>query len=202
MSDLTELLELVESPKPQHRGMFKKPKSSLLEFYLSGTLGPPEDYIEVFDAIRHAQDEDIVKIYINSCGGDLFTCIQFLRVLSDTDAFVVASIEGACMSAATMIFLSADSFEITPHSSVMFHNYSGGTYGKGGEQFDQVIHDRKWSETLLNEIYEDFLTPDEIKALLANKDIWMNSEETAKRMNARIKIREELAQLEEVTKPQ
>lgn len=201
MSDLSELLEL-ETTKPQHRGMFKKHKSSLLEFYLSGTLGPPEDYIEVFDAIRHAQDEDVIKVYINSCGGDLFTCIQFLRVLNDTDAYVVCSVEGACMSAATMIFLSADSFEVTPHSSFMYHNYSSGVYGKGGEQFDQVLHDRKWSEKLLNEIYEDFLTPEEIKSLLSNKDIWMDSEEVAKRMNSRIKIREELAALEEATKPQ
>lgn len=201
MLELDEVLELISDPKPQNRGMFKKANGAIYEFYLSGTIKPPEEYIEIFDVIRHATNNDTIKIYINSHGGDLFTAIQFLRVLSDTDAFVVCSVEGACMSAATMIFLNADAFEITPFSSFMYHNYSSGVYGKGGEQFDQVIHDRKWSEDLLNNIYEDFLTPSEIKSLLANKDIWMDAEEVSSRMHKRIKIREELEQLEKDTKP-
>lgn len=201
MSDLNEILELISDPKQQKAGLFKKTESVVLEFYLSGVLGPPEDYIDVFDAIRHLSARDTVKIYINTGGGDMYTCIQFLRVLSDTDAYVICSVEGACMSAATMIFLNADSFEVTPHSIFMFHNYSSGVYGKGGEQFDQVVHDRKWSKNLLENIYEDFLTKDEINSLLANKDIWMDTEEVIVRMQKRIRIREEMEELEKQTKP-
>ena len=136
--------------------------------------------------MRHASETDVIKFYINSIGGDLFTAIQFLRVLHDTDATVVCSVEGACMSAATMIFLSADHFEVTPHSIFMFHNYSGGVGGKGGEMIDQLQHERKWSERLMKEIYKDFMTNEEIKAMLDNKDIWMDGEEVVKRLQARI----------------
>jgi ATP-dependent protease ClpP protease subunit len=87
------------------------------------------------------------------------------------------------MSAATIIFLTCHSFEISPHSIFMFHNYSGGAIGKGGEMIDQIKHERKWSERLLNEIYQDFLAPDEIKAMLNNKDLWMTSEEVVSRLN-------------------
>ena len=69
----------------------------------------------------------------------------------------------------------------------MFHNYSGGAFGKGGEMIDQLIHERKWSERLLNEIYKDFLTEDEIKSILDNKDIWMDGEEVVKRIEDKMK---------------
>ena len=183
MSDVIEL----GRPKIHSNGYFpSKPIATVHEFYLTGEIDSPDKYIEWFDAIRHASETDAVKIYINSYGGDLFTAIQFLRVLSDTPATVVCSVEGACMSAATMIFLCADHFEVTPHSIFMFHNYSGGTIGKGGEMIDQLQHERKWSERLMKEIYKDFMSNDEIKAMLDNKDIWMDGEEVVKRLQARI----------------
>lgn len=184
---MAEVLE-IGKPKVHSNGYFpSKPIATIHEFYLTGEIGPPDEYIEWFDAIRHASETDAVKIYINSFGGDLFTAIQFLRVLSDTDATVVCSVEGACMSAATMIFLSADHFEVTPHSIFMFHNYSGGVGGKGGEMIDQLQHERKWSERLMKEIYKDFMSADEVKAMLDNKDIWMDGEEVVERLQSRIK---------------
>jgi ATP-dependent protease ClpP protease subunit len=190
---MAEVLE-IGKPKSHSNGYFPvKPISSLHEFYLTGEISSADDYVEWFDAIRHASETDLIKIYINSYGGDLFTAIQFLRVLSDTPATVVCSVEGACMSAATMIFLSADHFEVTPHSIFMFHNYSGGTIGKGGEMIDQLQHERKWSERLMREIYKDFMNNDEIKAMLDNKDIWMDGEEVVKRIHARIQKNEKPA---------
>lgn len=187
-------------PKVHQNGYFPtKALANVHEFYLTGQIESAETYVEWFDAIRHATEHDVVKIYINSIGGDLFTAIQFMRVLSDTAASVICSVEGACMSAATMIFMCADSFEVTPHSIFMFHNYSGGTIGKGGEMIDQLQHERKWSERLMNEIYKDFLTEDEIQSMLNNKDLWMDGEEVVKRMQLRIATIQ--ASMEEELKP-
>ena len=71
----------------------------------------------------------------------------------------------------------------------MFHNYSAGVFGKGGEMFDQLQHERKWSARLMNEIYKDFMTEQEIKSMLENKDIWMDGEEVVKRLEKRLIIR-------------
>jgi ATP-dependent protease ClpP protease subunit len=124
-----------------------------------------------------------------------------LRVLSESQANVVVSIEGACMSAATLLFLSADSVEITPHSSIMIHDYSSGTFGKGGEMHRQIQHERKWSETLFREVYEDFLTEEEITSVIDGKDIWLEADDVMQRMQSRADIRQKLAELEEATKP-
>jgi ATP-dependent Clp protease protease subunit len=171
-------------PKPRPLGI-------LHTFYISGVIEDAKQYNEWFEVIRNANETDIIKLHINSPGGDLFTAIQFMRVLNESNAVIVASVEGACMSAATMIFLCANQFEISEHSMFMFHNYSGIAFGKGGEMYDNITHERKWSEKIMRSVYKDFLTEEEIKAILDNKDIWMEGEEVLKRLKNKQKVLEE-----------
>jgi ATP-dependent protease ClpP protease subunit len=171
-------------PKPRPLGI-------LHTFYVSGVIEDAKQYNDWFEVIRNANETDIIKLHINSPGGDLFTAIQFMRVLNESDAVIVASVEGACMSAATMIFLCANQFEISEHSMFMFHNYSGIAFGKGGEMYDNITHERKWSEKIMRNVYKDFLTEEEIKAILDNKDIWMEGEEVLKRLKNKQKVFEE-----------
>lgn len=180
-------------PDPQPQGSFQKNIGQVHEFYLSGEIQEAEEYVEWFDTIRNARPSDVICIYINSMGGDLYTTLQFLRVMSESEAHIVTSVEGACMSAATMIFLSGHEYQVTPHSLFMFHNYSAGTFGKGGEMYDQLQFERAWSEKFLSEVYKDFLSDTEIKDMLHNKDIWMTSDEVIERLSALMQLREKQA---------
>jgi len=180
-----DLAELFGGGVKQDERSFHKQMMNIHEFYLSGEIESSENYISWFDTIRHAGENDVVKIYVNSPGGDIFTAIQFMRALQETSASVVVSVEGLCASAATMIMLCADSYEVSEHTMFMFHNYSGGTFGKGGEMLDQLKHERAWSEKLLRDGYKYFLTDAEITSMLDNKDIWMDSAEVIKRLKAR-----------------
>lgn len=191
-------LQIDEKISTDNKPIDAKPIGSLFTIYLVGEIGPPESYISAFDIIRHAQETDVIKFNINSPGGDLFTTIQFLRAIAECRGMVVASAEGACMSAATMIFLSADRYEISEHSLFMFHNYSGFSFGKGGEMYDQLIKERKWSEKIIRKLYENFLTPDEIRSILDNKDIWMDGEEVMKRLQK--KVKETITKQKKITK--
>ncbi|ATV46356.1 hypothetical protein [Lake Baikal phage Baikal-20-5m-C28] len=169
------------------KAFVNKPINSLHSFYLSGSIEESSEYVAWFEIMRNCSEHDIIQIHINSYGGDLFTAIQFMRALADTPAHVICSVEGACMSAATMVFLCADTFEVSEHSVFMFHNYSSHSYGKGGEMYDNIIHERKWSQHLLKRIYDGFLHQTEIASLLDNKDIWMDGEEVLKRLTERQK---------------
>jgi len=182
-----DLMELLKPPVAQGNRIISKQCVNIHEFYLSGDIESSEDYIDWFDTIRSAGENDVLKFYINSSGGDLFTAIQFMRVLSDTPATIVVSVEGACMSAATLIFLHGHQFEVSPHSMFMFHNYSSGVVGKGGEMYDRLAHEKDWSEKLLREVYSDFLTEKEITSILDNKDIWMDGDECIKRLKKKVK---------------
>jgi ATP-dependent protease ClpP protease subunit len=184
--DFMDLLEMLQ-PAKQKDYFSDRSLARVHSFYLSGTITSADDYIDWFDIIRSAGENDVIKIHINSYGGDLFTAIQMMRVLGECQGTVVVSVEGACMSAATMIFMHADAFEVSPHSMFMFHNYSGGTFGKGGEMLDQLQHERAWSEKLLRDIYSDFLDEKEIESMLNNKDIWMDGDEVVKRLEKKAK---------------
>lgn len=168
----------------QPKNCYTRSKGNQFDFYLSGPIVEAQEYIEWFDIIRNASPADTIKIHINSPGGDLDTAIQFLRVMAESDAEIICSVEGSCMSAATMIFLQADDFEVTPHSLFMFHNYSGGTFGKGGEMYAKLNFERSWSEKFMQQVYSGFLTEEEIQSMLHNNDIWMTSEEVVTRLEA------------------
>ena len=177
---------------------YTRAASYIHSFYLY-SIGDAEDYTDWLDVIRNCSENDIVKIHINSPGGNLLTTIQLLRALQETMATVVCSVEGQCMSAATLVFLQADMVEISDHSMFMFHNYSGGTIGKGGEMYDNIVYERKWSEKLFRDVYEDFLTEEEISSMLDNKDIWMNGEEVTLRIRQKAeKLQMQLQEVEEV----
>lgn len=158
---------------------------NIIEFYLCGEIGDPEDYIEWFHIISNARESDIIKININSPGGNLFTAVQMLQALETSQAHLVMNVAGGCMSAATLIFLAGDEYLINEHSAFLFHNYSGGVIGKGGEMYQSVIHQRKWSEHILRKAYKNFLTEDEINSLIDDKDIWMDCNTVIERLNSR-----------------
>jgi len=189
-SKQVDIMDMFKPPVSQNHRIITKQAVNIHEFYLSGEIESSEDYIEWFDTIRSANQNDILKFYINSPGGDLFTAIQFMRVLKESEGTISVSVEGACMSAATLIFLQGHQFEVSPHSMFMFHNYSSGVVGKGGEMYDRLAHEKDWSEKLLRDVYSDFLTEKEITSILNSKDIWMDGDEVVKRLRKKVKAME------------
>ena len=181
----TETDDDIDLPVIQKTTYYSVPLGYKHEFYLSGSIDEPEKYAEWFHLIRNSSENDEIILHINSPGGDASTAIQLMRVLKETQAHVTASVEGLCMSAATFVFLSAHSYEISEYSDFMFHNYSSITMGKGGEMFDSITHEKKWSENLMKTVYKDFLTDTEIQQILDNKDIWMEGDEVLERLKTR-----------------
>jgi len=73
---------------------------------------------------------------------------------------------------------------------VLHINSYGGdlfTAGKGGEMYDNIVHEREWSHKLWKDVYSGFLSDNEIQSILQNKDIWMSGEEVTKRLNNKFK---------------
>lgn len=172
--------------KSSNSQFMRIPLANRYEFYISGNIKPAENYEDMIHIIRNASESDEVYIHINSYGGDLFAAIQLMRGMSESRAMITTSVEGACMSAATMVFLAGHQYYVSEHSIFLFHNYSSGLIGKGGELYDQIVHERNWSRRLLESVYEDFLTKKEIKAILDNKDIYMDTYEVVKRLEKRV----------------
>lgn len=173
---------------PVVRGVFNRPTGQILDFYLNSAIGNPEEYSEWTQILRSSNEQDVVYLHINCYGGQALTAVQLMSAMSESRATIVAIVEGACMSAATFLFLMADVCEISEHSIFMFHNFSGGAIGKGNEMLAQVSHNDKWAKNLMNRVYRGFFTSGEIDTILEGKDYWMDPAEVTKRLNARNKI--------------
>jgi ATP-dependent protease ClpP protease subunit len=206
MRNANDLIDILSGSKSKRRSFEEKTVGTVLEFYICGTIEESSEYVDWFNKIRHAGPSDVIRLYINSCGGDLFTAIQFMRVLRETSATIIVSVEGACMSAATLLFLMGDDYEISPHSAFMFHTYSAGMMGKGQELFAQAKFDQAWSVNLITSMYEGFLTAEEIESVISGADLWFSSEQVVSRLGQyaehRKKKREEALKEEEAAPSQ
>ena len=174
--------------KNQLQNAYQRPVANIYDLYLTGAIGDAKDYQDWNQMMRSATENDVVYIHINSNGGEIFTAIQLMRTMQETQATVIASVEGMCMSAATLLFLTADVCEVSEHSHFMFHTYSSGNWGKGSEQLANVMADDKWARHLFNTVYKGFLDPKEMESMIDGKDLWMNPAEGGKRLKKRNKL--------------
>ncbi len=157
------------------------------DLYLDGAIGDASEYIEWFEVLEQASENDTIVMHINSEGGDALTAVQMLHYMNLCRATIMASVEGACMSAATMIFLAASQVSVAENSLFMFHDYSGAAFGKGGEMRAQILGEERWSENLIRSHYTGFMANAEITELLNGKDFWMTRKEVIDRLVARNK---------------
>ena len=102
--------------KNQLQNAYQRAVSNIYDLYLTGPIEDAKQYQDWNQMMRSATENDIIYIHINSGGGEMFTAIQLMRSMQETQACVVASVEGMCMSAATLLFLTADVCEISEHS--------------------------------------------------------------------------------------
>lgn len=160
------------------------------DIYLVGALGPPEDYLDEFQAIREAAEGDHINIFLNGPGGYLNTAQQFINVIHNTKAQVICHIEGECHSALTIIFLAAHNWVVNHNCIMLIHNYSGGAYGKGQDILQNVVANDKHVNTLFASMYEGFLSEEEIIKVQTNQDIWLDMEEINKRLEDVIVLRD------------
>jgi len=176
-----------QQQQPLANDVYEKPVARILDFYISGDIKEAKEYTAWNQLMRNATENDAVIIHINSSGGDIFSAIQLMRTMAESPATVIASVEGMCMSAATLIFLCADVCEVSEHSHFMFHTYSSGNWGKGNEQIASALANDKWARHLFNQVYKGFLEPKEITEMIEGKDFWMNPDEVKKRLDKRNK---------------
>jgi ATP-dependent protease ClpP protease subunit len=69
-----------------------------------------------------ALDVDVIRLRINSPGGDVFAGVAMGVALRQHPAKVIASIDGQAASAATRLAAAADEVEIAPGAFYMIHN--------------------------------------------------------------------------------
>ena len=87
---------------------------------------------------------------------------------------------------APFFLFEADSFEIEPYASLMFHSISFGNFAEGVDVEKYAKFVNKKARQMFEERLTGFFTQEEIDGILVRKDeIWMDAEEFCSRFEKR-----------------
>lgn len=154
-------------------------------YYMTDEISEPSDYLDLLHCLNTATELDSLYIHINSPGGRLDTAVQLMSAMETSQATVTTIIEGECSSAATMIFLKGENMMVAPHASMMVHSWAGGAIGKSNEVLSSITHSVKRIDRIFNEVYDKFLTPEELLDMSKGADLYFDAEEIVERLEKR-----------------
>lgn len=160
------------------------PDKTVIDFYMPKEITDcSEDYIDFFRALADARTTDEVNLHINCYGGECSTAFQIIDNLQASQASINIIVEGDCCSAATMIMLAGDNWDIMPHAYAMLHAYSSIEYGKRQELKASEKFREKWLDASIREIYKGFLTDEELDLMMQGQDYYFTASEIIDRLN-------------------
>jgi ATP-dependent protease ClpP protease subunit len=160
------------------------PKHKKYTLYISEFGHTQNQLHKIMYELRKAIEHDVLEIRIASDGGYVsegITLYNTMRELFNGRTFTYLDSTGFSMGA--MLFSLGDQRISYEDSSLMFHNYSSGYFGKGQElksyiDFEDKHFDEFFSKKIVN---KGFLSAEEYSHMKMGKDFWFDSYELAKR---------------------
>lgn len=179
-------------------GYFRSTQTAqCLDIHITGAIRDAEYYTQVVQAIKNTSEGDLVNLHINSIGGNLNGLQSLLSAMLSTEAEKRAYIDGGAMSAASILALNCDSVFVSPYAEMLCHFISLSAGGKSSDVKSHFDHIQRTSEKLFRETYQFFLTEEEIEDCIEHgRDIWLDAEEIAERLQRKFEIIQELAEQE------
>lgn len=153
------------------------------DIILDENIREPAYYRQALQTFKQAGEGDLIRITLNNGGGRIDTALMFLHGIEETQAEVLAILEGDTHSASSMIALSCHGVEVKPFASMMVHHASFGTYNTVQNVMDHVNFTSKQTEALIRKVYKFFLTEIEIEEVIRNREIWLTHEEIGERLD-------------------
>ncbi|MEA3314590.1 MAG: ATP-dependent Clp protease proteolytic subunit [Campylobacterota bacterium] len=139
---------------------------------------------DIFNELWNAKYGSKLELRINSRGGLVNEGSQFYNLIKNKfKGNTTTILDNAGYSMGALTFCMGDKRVITKRSDLMFHDYSGGAIGKGGEIESRVEHTSKHLRKFFKDIIvkNKFLTIKEFENMLIGKDYWFDYLELLKR---------------------
>lgn len=172
-------------PMPQEQcEVFQSSYSHMIyDIPLDENIREPAYYRQVFQVFKQANEGDLIRLNITNGGGRIDSAIIFMNLMAETQADVLAVLEGDTHSAASMIALCAHQVVVKPFASMMIHHASFGAYNTVQNVVDQVTFTSKQTEEIIRKVYKYYLSEEEIEQVIRNREIWLDHTEIGKRLD-------------------
>lgn len=157
------------------------------DVYLDSSVdSDPIPYRDILYKLSRADKKDAFIFHLSSYGGDCQIGFQLCHAVKLSKAHVIMQVEQPCYSLGAVLAVCGTGLIMWPKTHLMFHNYSGGNYGKGNELLDMTKSTNTWIHDSFEYFCMPFLTEQEMKTLKSDKDVyvWQKKE---KNLRARIK---------------
>jgi ATP-dependent protease ClpP protease subunit len=164
---------------------------------LFGPIHSPAQFSQIVTVLEAMKEEDELVLYLSSPGGSLDAVDSLIHAMQKTEGNVHVIATGDCSSAATLVLLSADSFELSEGFESTIHCGSLGYGGNFNEVTISAPFQLKRMEAYLRRHYEFFLEEDEINSLLKGQDILLDAQGWVDRAQGRInKMQAKMAEMQ------
>ena len=170
---------------------------NVIRIFLQKEIDSIEHHMDQIEAIRDAQEGDLVEVYcISNRGGYIDTIVPLCNALATTPAHTVCYVEGHNSSAGTLPAMIAQEVHVGAYASFMLHcAQGGGGYGTLVNNAESARFFEKQYSQLLEDVYYGFISPEEAKALHEGRELYLDSEAIRERLQRRVELLEEEASL-------
>ena len=176
--------EATDAKKTENVGLkvVKNAKEKTADIWLYGDIGM--GWFEGFTAKQFADEikklgkVDILNLYVNSPGGDVFDGVAIYNILLRNRAKVIVEIDALAASIASVIAMAGDEIRMAENALMMVHNPWGMVIGDVGD-FAKAIDDlNKVKENSIMPAYQKQSGMEEKKiAELMDNETWMSAAE-------------------------
>jgi len=181
----TELISERKKVVDREKNIYQiTPKHKRYRVYIGRFFELKKGLHSVFNELREAKENDYLELVINSGGGIILEGQQFYNLIQEKFyRRTVAYLDNYGYSMGALLFCMAEKRVAYEYSDFMFHTYSGGAFGKGGEIKARVEHSNKKLENFFYDLIvkKGFLSHDEFEQMLVGQDYWMETKELCKR---------------------
>jgi len=157
-------------------------RGNYFDVYLTDSIQIPCEYNKLIALLNSLEPYNVVNLYINNGGGAVDSAFMIRDAMLKCDAHITSYLSGTVASAATIIALASDDLVVSPFLAFMAHNYFHGVSGSGNQVKDYVDFTDRELKRAFTEIYQNFLTQEEISLVTErDKEIWLNEKEVETR---------------------
>lgn len=180
----------------------EKASSNLFRIFIDEEITNPSKYRNVINTLERVSENDVVEFRLNTPGGNVYSALSIYNAILNCPAHTRAIVDGVVASAGTFLVLACDEVVVMKNTSMMCHGASWGTWGDMKTVRDATSFAFESMSRLTNEIYEGFLTQEEIDKMIEHSlEYWMHDEEIIQRLKNRSEYLQNKDMEEESPKP-
>jgi ATP-dependent protease ClpP protease subunit len=131
------------------------------------------DYRELFQKFSNAKADDEILLHLASYGGDCHVGFQICHAIKNCKANIIIKVDQPCYSMGAVMACCGKKLIMNPATFLMFHNYSGGNRGKGGELCMSIREQDNWLHRSFKHFCSPFLNDAELERLHQDQDIYV-----------------------------